>query len=219
MSCSQGPTPLSAERAACPEPVRIARWSFDRQWLIPCGRVIDRPRPELWHCQRDDQLFIVEQDTQPISTGPALVFSALMPDMHYFNNNGCRVLPLKHADGLSNTAPGLLEHLANSFGMPAVAVEDLAAYIAGITAHPAFTETFAEDLNSLGVRLPLAADRSLWHEGVRLGRRILWASTFGDRYSDAADGRPPGPFGIRRAAQPRITYKTRISPTPLPDFL
>ncbi|MET7734293.1 type ISP restriction/modification enzyme [Streptomyces sp. NPDC005402] len=210
---------LNAERAACPEPVSIARRSFDRQWLIPDGRVVDYPRPELWRCQRDDQLFIVEQHRQPISTGPALVFTSLVPDVHYFNNNGGRVLPLKHADGSPNTAPGLLEHLANSFGLPAVTVEDLAAYIAGITAHPAFTETFAEDLNSLGVRLPLTADRGFWHEGVRLGRRILWASTFGDRYADATDGRSPGPSGVRQAAQPGITYTTRITPTPLPDTL
>ncbi|MEX1659461.1 type ISP restriction/modification enzyme [Streptomyces pseudovenezuelae] len=210
---------LSSERSACPDPVPIARRSFDRQWLIPDGRVIDYPRPELWQCQRADQLFIVEQHRQPISKGPALVFTALVPDVHYFNNNGGRVLPLKHADGSPNTAPGLLEHLANSFGVRAVPVEDLAAYIAGITAHTTFTETFANDLNSLGVRLPLTADRGLWHEGVRLGRRVLWASTFGERYADASEGPLPGRAGVRNGAQPGITYATRIAPKPLPDSL
>ncbi|GGZ30840.1 type ISP restriction/modification enzyme [Streptomyces poonensis] len=208
--------PLSAERGPCPEPVRIARRSFDRQWLIPDGRIVDRPRPELWHAERDDQLFIIEQHRQPISSGPALVFASLVPDMHYFNNNGGRVLPLRHPDGTPNTAPGLLEHLANSYGLTSVSVEDFAAYLAGVTAHPAFTETFAEELNSPGVRLPLTADRDLWHEGVRLGRRVLWASTFGDRYVDAADGRPAGSGGVR-AVTPPITYSTRIAPTPLPD--
>ncbi|MFF2125615.1 type ISP restriction/modification enzyme [Streptomyces olivochromogenes] len=211
--------PLVTERDACPEPVRIARRSFDRQWLIPDSRVIDRPRPDLWQAQRDDQLFVIEQHRQPISSGPALVFTSLVPDVHYFNNNGGRVLPLRHADGSPNTAPGLLEHLANSFGLPEVPVEDLAAYIAGTTAHPAFTEAFVEDLNSLGVRVPLTADRSLWQEAVRLGRRVLWASTFGERYADSNDGRPPGSLGVRRQAQPGVTYTSRIAPTPLPDSL
>lgn len=211
--------PLETERDTCPEPVRVARRSFDRQWLILDSRIIDRPRPDLWQARGEDQLFIVEQHRQPISSGPALAFTSLVPDVHYFNNNGGRVLPLRHADGSPNTAPGLLEHLANSFGIADIPVEDLAAYIAGVTAHPAFTETFAEELNSLGVRLPLTADGRLWDEVVRLGRRVLWASTFGQRYVDATDGRPPGPSGVRRAAQPGITYTARIAPTPLPDSL
>ncbi|MET7844725.1 type ISP restriction/modification enzyme [Streptomyces sp. NPDC005356] len=211
--------PLGKEQSACPDPVRIARRSFDRQWLIPDGRAIDYPRPDLWQASSDHQVFVIEQHQQPLTTGPALLFTSLVPDMHCFNNNGGRVLPLLHADGTPNAAPGLLQHLANSYGFANVPAEDLLAYIAGITAHPAFTETFAEDLNSLGIRIPLTADRTLWQEAVRIGRRLIWASTFGGRCVDAAHNQPPGTSGLRRAHRTEITYAARIAPAPLPDAL
>ncbi|MET9509347.1 type ISP restriction/modification enzyme [Streptomyces flavidovirens] len=211
--------PLATEHHACPEPVRIARRSFDRQWLIPDSRVVDYPRPDLWRAQQDDQVFLVEQHRQPIASGPALVFTSLVPDVHYFNNNGGRVLPLRHQDGTPNVAPGLLEHLANSYGLESVSIDDLVAYIAGLTAHPGFTATFAEDLNSLGVRVPLTADRDLWRKGVSIGRRVIWASTFGERYADPGAGRPAGSSGVCRQAQPEVTYTQRVAPAPLPDSL
>lgn len=211
--------PLSDERGACAKPVRIARRSFDRQWLIPDNRVIDFCRRPLWQAERSDQVFIIEQHRQPLTSGPALVFTSLVPDVHCFNNNGGRTLPLKHADGAPNTAPGLLEHLGNAFGTHDIPVEDLAAYIAGVTAHPGFTCRFADDLNSLGVRVPLTADRDLWFQAVETGRHVIWAATFGERYVDPGEGRPQGPSGVRERARPEVTYTQRIDPAALPDSL
>lgn len=207
-------TLLGDERDRCAEPVRIARRALDRQWLIPDGRVIDRPRPELWQAAVDDQIFVVEQHTQRLQTGPALLFTALIPDMHYFNGNGGRTLPLLHADHTPNIAPGLLTHLANSYGLPEVPPQDLLAYIAAITGHPAFTERFADDLNSPGVRIPLTAERALWQEAVGLGRHILWASTFAACCVDAADGRPAGTS--LRHVHPEIKYIRKVTPDKLP---
>ncbi|MHA6758929.1 type ISP restriction/modification enzyme [Streptacidiphilus sp. PAMC 29251] len=104
---SDGRTPLLDEHDRCLEPVRVAHRSFDRQWLIPDNRVVDYPRRPLWDALKaDQQVFLVEQNLQPLSSGPAVAFSRLVPDMHYFNNNGGRVLPVRHADGSPNTAPG-----------------------------------------------------------------------------------------------------------------
>ncbi|MFJ7968547.1 type ISP restriction/modification enzyme [Streptomyces sp. NPDC096324] len=212
-------TLLRDEQGPCPTPVRIARRAFDRQWLIPDGRVIDRSRPELWHAAHDDQFFVVEQHSQRLQTGPALLFTALIPDMHYFNGNGGRVLPLVHADSTPNIAPGLLRHLANSYGFREVLPEDLLAYMAAVTAHPAFTERYADDLNSPGVRIPLTAASDLWHEAVSLGHHILWASTFGTRCIDAGNGRPAGTSNWWRRLHPEITYAREVAPDKLPSAI
>jgi hypothetical protein len=212
-------TLLRAEHGTCPAPIRIARRALDRQWLIPDGRVIDRCRPELWQAANDSQIFVVEQHIQRLRTGPALLFTSLIPDMHYFNGNGGRVLPLLHADYTPNIAPGLLHHLANSYGLQEVLPEDLLAYIAATTAHPAFTERYADDLNSLGVRIPLTADRALWHDAIRLGYQILWASTFGERFVDPDDGRPAGISSWWRRLYPEITYAREVTPERLPSAI
>ncbi|MCL7380098.1 type ISP restriction/modification enzyme [Streptomyces sp. 35G-GA-8] len=210
---------LRDERGPCPTPVRIARRALDRQWLIPDGRLIDRARSELWQADIDSQIYVIEQHAQPLQTGPALLFTALVPDVHYFNGNGGRVLPLLHADHTPNIAPGLLHHFANSYGLQEVLAEDLLAYIAAITAHPAFTEHYTDDLNSLGVRIPLTADRGLWHEAIFLGRHILWASTFGARCINPEDGRPAGTSSSWRRLHPEIMYAREVAPDTLPSAI
>ena len=44
------------------------------------------------------------------------------------------------------------------------------AYIAAIVAHPAYTQTFADELTTPGIRVPFTTDPELWTEAVRLGR-------------------------------------------------
>ena len=38
-------------------PVRYGNRSFDRQWILPDNRAIDRPRPSIWS-QSDSQLYV-----------------------------------------------------------------------------------------------------------------------------------------------------------------
>lgn len=214
------PTLLRDEIGPCPAPVRIARRAFDRQWLIPDGRVIDFSRPDLWRAEVPGQIFVIEQHTQRLLTGPALLFTGLLPDVDYFKGNGGRVLPLLHADGSPNVAPGLLRHLANSYGFHEVSSGDVLSYIAAVTAHPAFTERYADDLNSLGVRIPITADSSLWHEAIELGRHVLWASTFGVHCIDPEAGRPSGKkTNWWRLANAKIRYSREVPPDALPAAL
>ena len=183
------------------------------QWVIPDDRVLSTPRTDLWRVRGEHQIYITEQHAHQVPAGsPGLTFAADTPDIdHYKGNSGGRVLPLyAGADKTTaNLAPGLLDALTARLGLP-VSPEDLVAYIAAITAHPAFTERFAEDLRTPGIRVPLTADPEFWARAVELGRRVLWLHSRGHRYADRAAGRP--------AAAPRVTDPERVPfvVTPIP---
>jgi len=174
-----------------PNPIIVGFRFLDRQWLIPDSRVQDRPRPDLWEARTEDQLFVVEQHAHPISDGPGIAFSALIPDMHHFNNRGGRTLPKLHPDGSQNVAPGLTAALGESLG-DEPCVDDLIAYLAGVVAHPGFTERFADELTTPGIRVPITTDTDLWAEAVELGRQVVWLHTYGQSLADAGEGRPQG---------------------------
>jgi hypothetical protein len=173
-----------------PELVSVAFRSFDRQYLIYDRRMIDFPRPELWQTQGPRQVYMFEQHAHPFADGPALAFSALVPNVHCFNGRGGRVLPLyRDANGLEpNIAPKLLESLSLLLGVP-VAAADLLAYVAAVVAHPAYTARFREELRTPGIRVPITIEPALWQEAVETGREVLWLWTFGERYVDATTAR------------------------------
>ncbi|QDL70757.1 hypothetical protein DNK48_16575 [Streptomyces malaysiensis subsp. malaysiensis] len=183
-------TPLRQERRPQSDPVQVGYRSFDRQFILPDHRLMVVARPDLWRVRGDHQVFTVEQNAHPVVNGPALVFSALIPDMHYFNGrSGCARPLYRDAQGESaNNAPGLLDVLSRRLATPPTP-EDLLAYIAGVVAHPAYTERFRENLEDPGIRVPLTGDVRLWDRAVRLGRRVLWLHTYGDRFADQAEGR------------------------------
>ncbi|MFJ1894268.1 type ISP restriction/modification enzyme [Streptomyces sp. NPDC088170] len=113
----------------------------------------------------------MELHSERFGDGPAVLFTALMPDMHHFAGwGGGRVIPLLQKDGTLNVTPGLLQHLRNSFGGLSVSAEDLLAYIAAITAHPGFRSRFDDELTTNGVRVPLTGDATLWSEALHIGR-------------------------------------------------
>src|SRR5712691_5429656 len=81
---------LRLDRVTQPRPIRFGYRSFDRQWIIPDSRIMEMPRRDLWATRIPGQVFLVEQHSQEINDGPGVVFSALIPDFHYFNNRGGR---------------------------------------------------------------------------------------------------------------------------------
>ncbi|MFD3592142.1 type ISP restriction/modification enzyme [Nocardia sp. NPDC058640] len=201
---------LADETDLTPDLIRIAMRSFDRQWLISDSRVIDFARPTLWEALQPGQLFLNQQSSQEIETGPAVVATALLPDTHHFNGRGGKIMPILHPDGTPNVHPRLLAHLATELGLDRITVHDLAAYVAAVTGHSGFTERFAEELLTPGVRLPLTRDPDLWHEAVKLGERLLWASTYGERYIDPNDGRPAGDVLFPPGDPRRLRYDQHI---------
>ncbi|MFF2211064.1 type ISP restriction/modification enzyme [Streptomyces antibioticus] len=198
---------MEQEKGTRPQLQRIALRSFDRQWLIADNRVLDFPRPDLWESLQPGQLFLNQQSSHEIISGPALVATALLPDTHHFNGRGGRVHPVLHPDGGANVPTGLLRYLAATLGVDDVTVHDLAAYAVAVAGHSAFTERFVEELLTPGVRLPLTRDPGLWSEAVRVGREFLWAATYDDVGSP-----PDGQEGVAfTAGDPRqVRYETGI---------
>jgi hypothetical protein len=212
-------TVAEESRRTHPRLARIALRSFDRQWIVADSRVLDFPRPDLWESLQPGQVFLNQQHSHEISTGPALVATALLPDTHHFNGRGGRVHPVLHPDGSPNVPTGLLRHLAGVLGLDQVTVHDLAAYAVAVAGHSAFTERFADELLTPGVRLPLTRDPDLWHGAVAVGREFLWAATYGG-YDAPSGARASGPDGVGfPAGDPRqVRYDSPIG-TAVPDDL
>lgn len=148
---------------------------------------MDMPRRDLWAARIPGQVYTLEQHSHPVSDGPALVFSSLIPDFDAFNNRGGRTLPVLHPDGSPNVAPSLLDALAGILGR-AVSARDVTAYVAGVVAHPGFTLRFADELTTPGIRVPMTPDPHLVAEAVRLGEQVVWLHTYGERFTGT--GRP-----------------------------
>lgn len=214
-------TDMAHETGGCPIPVPVAYRTFDVQYMVPDSRVLSTPRTDLWRVRGPQQVYVSEQHDQEVKSGPALVFSGLIPDMHFYAGRGGRALPLYASADTStpNLAPGLLDHVAGRLGIT-VTAEDFLAYIAGVTAHPAFTERFAEDLRTPGIRVPLTEGADIWAEAVALGRRVLWLHTRGERYIDPKAGRPAEAPDIADAAKrPRVTVAIPGTADLYPDEL
>jgi Type ISP C-terminal specificity domain/Eco57I restriction-modification methylase/N-6 DNA Methylase len=203
---SQPATTLREERGPGVEPVRVGYRSFDRQWLIPDSRVIDRPRIALWQVRSDRQLYLTEPRTERVAAGPAVTFTANVPDTdHYRGHSGGRVFPLyrDQAGHTPNVAPGVLELLRDRIGS-ATSAKDLFAYVAGIAAHDGFTTGFAADMDGTGIRIPLTAEANLFRQVCDLGRQVLWLHSYGERFIDPKADRPPGPPRLPPARRPQV---------------
>ncbi len=215
------PTSIANERGDCLPPVPYGFRSFDRQWIIPDNRVLNRPNPELWRSHGEKQVYLTALHRTSPTSGPAVTFSAAIPDLdHYKGSFGGRVFPLwRDAAATTPNLPlNLLELLAKQYKR-AVSPEDFFAYLAGVAANPAYTARFQSDLAQPGLRIPLTAQPRLFADAVDLGRRVIWLQTFGERYADPKAGRPPGPPRLPKVRAPRIPKAGAIpdDPDSMPD--
>ena len=216
------PTPVAMDRGPCIPPVRYGFRSFDRQWIIPDNRLINRPNPELWALRSERQVYLTAPADRSPSAGPALTFTALIPDLHHYNGRGGRVFPLwrnRQADQ-PNMPPNLLTFLSRRY-RKAVSAEDLTAYIAAVAAHPAYVARFASDLVRPGLRIPLTASGAAFAAAAELGRTVLWLHTFGERFADPARGRPAQAPRLPASEAPRIPAAGAIpqDPASMPDAI
>lgn len=117
----------------------------------------------------------------------------------------------------ANIAPDVLAELARAYGTPVDPV-DVFAYVAALLAHPAYVETFRDDLVRPGLRVPLTADAALFAEAAKLGREVIWLHSFGERF---AGGRPAGPPRMAERWRPTIPKEGAIPATPegFPDSI
>jgi hypothetical protein len=202
---------LRLDKLTKPRPIRVGYRAFDRQWVLPDSRLMERPRRDLWAARIPGQVFVIEQHMHVIKDGPGLVFSALIPDFHHFNARGGRTLPFLHPDGTPNIAPGLVTSLSTALGRD-VSPADVLAYIAGIVAHPAYTRIFADELSTPGIRIPITNDSDLWGQAVDLGEQVVWLQTYGAAFT--GPGRPEGNvrFPVGDARQPLSTRPIKSMP-------
>jgi hypothetical protein len=110
---------IANDNGLCIEPVRYGFRSFDRQWIIPDNRLINRPNPELWESRSDHQIYLTALTRTSPSAGPAVTFTGFVPDLdHYKGSFGGRVYPLWRDSGasVSNLRPKLLPFLATKYG-------------------------------------------------------------------------------------------------------
>jgi Type ISP C-terminal specificity domain/N-6 DNA Methylase len=211
---------ITNDKAKAVAPTRYAFRSFDRQWIIPDNRLINRPNPSLWNAWSNKQVFMTALERASPKSGPAISLTNLIPDHdHYRGSFAGRVYPL-WADAQatqSNVRADLLQTLAKAHGAPVIA-DDLFTYIAAVMAHPAFTTRFKADLVRPGLRVPLTADKTLFDEAAALGREAAWLHCYGERFVDAAAGRPKGPPRLPENERPSIPAGGAIPgpPEPLP---
>lgn len=206
------PLPMIDEKGPCPTPVRYAFRSFNRQWIIPDPRVITQPNADLWRSCSHRQVYLTALMAHSPTSGPALTFAGLIPDLHHYKGSfGGRVFPLWRdaAATTPNLPPKLLQFLAGKYRTP-VSAEDFLAYLAGVAAHPAYTARFQADLAQPGLRIPLTARGKIFNKAVELGRRVIWLHTFGDRFADAQADRPPGPPRLPKERAPRMPKDGQI---------
>lgn len=216
------PRPVAEDRGPCAEPVRYGFRTLDRQWIVADNRLINRPNPELWAGRSDQQVYLTAPSDQSPTGGPAISFSAVIPDLHHYNGRGGRTIPLwrDREARVPNVRPRLLTFLLDRFGVE-ISPEDFVAYVAAIAAHPAFTARFQDDLSTPGLRIPLTADRKLFFEASELGRTVIWLYTYGERMVDSEKGRPAQPPRLPAERRPRIPTEGAIpeDPAGMPDSI
>lgn len=216
---SDSTTQLLHERGPSPEPIRYGYRTMDRHWIIPDNRVLDRPRPDLWRARIPGQVFVVEHHARALASGPAVVFTSLVPDLDHFitpAGGGGRVLPLLHPNGDGTPPAALLAALSAAIGRT-ITASDLLAYVAAVTAHDAYTRQFADELRTPGVRVPITTDAQVWVDAVAVGREVIWAQTYGEAFADATEGRTPNSVRFAPASGKQVRALTAV--TGLPDTL
>ena len=140
------------------------------------------------------------------TSGPAITFSAAIPDLHHYKGSfGGRVFPLwtDHGHRTPNLKAALLRAVSDALGAT-VTAPDMMAYFAAVAAHPAYTARFQTDLVQPGLRFPLSANAELLAEAVELGREIIWLHCFGQRFADPGAGRPNGTPRLPAGERPVI---------------
>ena len=210
------PGAVASDRGAVVRPVRYGYRSFDRQWIIPDGRVINQPNPTLWEIHSSQQVYMTALHRHAPTAGPAVTFSAAIPDLHHYKGSfGGRVFPLwsDRQHRTPNLKAGLLREVAEAQGVT-VSAPDMMAYFAAVAAHPAYTARFQSDLVQPGLRFPMTADASLFSEAIKIGSEVIWLHCFGERFADPSAGRPNSTPRMPKGERPVIPKEGAISTDP-----
>ena len=207
---------VASDKGAVISPVQYSYRSFDRQWIIPDGRLINRPNPTLWRIHSNRQVYMTTLHRATPSGGPAVTFTAAIPDLDHYHGRGGRVFPLwaDNEHQKPNIKSGLIESLTETLDID-VSAPDLMAYFAAVAAHPEFTARFQAELVQPGLRFPMTANPTLFSKAVEIGREVIWLHCFGERFSDPGVGRPHSPPRLSDGEQPCILKNGAIPSVPV----
>ena len=190
--------------APVPEMQRYAYRSFDRQYLIADGRLISRPRPDLWRAHGDREIYLTSLLNHPLGKGPAVTACSHVPDLDHFRGSyGAKaVIPLYRTADASeaNVLPELLDDLSREYGRQ-VTPEDFLAYAYGLLAQPAFTQRFTDEMETRQLRVPLTKDPTLFEQVRKSGARLLWLHTYGERFVPEGERRGQVQHGAARCTK------------------
>ena len=220
---SAHPIALIDQTRSEPEMVMIGFRSFDRQFLLVDRRTITQPNDFLWSSLSSKQIFAVALSSKAPTSGPALTFSAGVPEGDFYKGSfSGRVFPM-WSDGnakASNVRPALLAMLSKQYGR-AISPEDVMSYVAAVAAHPAYTARFQQDFLTPGLRIPLTAEERQFEQAIIIGQHVLWLHTYGERLTDATRDRPAKPPRLPVERRPTIPKDGTISEEPeeMPDVL
>lgn len=178
--------------------------SFDRQKIIADGRLMSRPRPDLWRAHGPRQVYVTSLFNHPLGNGPALTTCSDIPDRHHLRGSygGKDVLPLyRDAEATeANILPGLSDLLGATYKHK-VTPEDFLAYVYGLLAQPAFTARYAKELETCELRVPITKDAPLFAKVRDTGADLLWLHTYGQRYIPKGKQRGHVPHGKARCVK------------------
>lgn len=161
--------------------------SLDRQWILASTSLADRMRPDLWRAHGPQQTYITSLLTKVLGTGPGAIAAGSVPDLDHFCGRGAKdVIPLyRDAEATEpNVTSGLLAQVSEAHGVN-VTAERLFGYAYGILAHPAYPESFWDELELPPPRLPITKNASLFARVADLGAKLLYLHTFGERFNEA----------------------------------
>ena len=190
--------------APCPRILRYCYRSLDRQWCIADERLADFLRPALVRSLGPRQVFAATLMSKTLGSGPAVSVTNCLPDMDVFCNRGAKdVIPLwLDAEGTrANVTRGVLAYLGDQLASVATA-EDLFCYCVAVLGGPAYTSTFADELATPGIRIPLSTDPIIFRRGTLLGARMVWLQTFGEMWLSTSKNRWHNIHGSIRQAKP-----------------
>ena len=85
---------VNADKSGGAAPIRYSFRSFDRQWIVPDNRLINRANPQLWKAASGEQVYVTAPHDRTPTNGPALTMAGLIPDLHHYHGRGGRAFPL-----------------------------------------------------------------------------------------------------------------------------
>ena len=94
---------VGEDHGASIAPTRYGFRSFDRQWIIPDNRLINRPNPALWDAHSSQQVYLTALERLSPSSGPAISFTGLIPRSRSLLWTGRPSVPTLAGRGFAHT--------------------------------------------------------------------------------------------------------------------